>query len=146
MISSNIIFTDSTDDLLAGDMSVDEAYCTAPEIAAGEAMSSAADIYALGVLLYRAVIGTWPFDGENAWEITAAHATEPLVRPQTQPPLHDDLWAIIEKSLRKDPSERLGIQEFAQALQLFAGYEKAMFLEKMLFLLRFGLFLFFKIL
>ena len=51
------------------------------------------------------------------------------VRPQTQPPLHDDLWAIIEKSLRKDPSERLGIQEFAQALQLFAGYEKAMFLE-----------------
>jgi len=112
-----------------GDMSVDEAYCTAPEIAAGEAMSSAADIYALGVLLYRAVIGTWPFDGENAWEITAAHATEPLVRPQTQPPLHDDLWAIIEKSLRKDPSERLGIQEFAQALQLFAGYEKAMFLE-----------------
>jgi serine/threonine protein kinase len=129
VVGENIGYWSDKLQLDSGDMSVDAAYCTAPEIAAGEVPGAPADIYALGVLLYRAVIGSWPFEGNNAWEITAAHATEPLRRPQTQPPLHEDLWGIIERSLEKDPSKRISIQDLAHALQLFANYEKPMFLD-----------------
>ena len=129
VVGENIAAWSSRLTLDNSDMSVDSAYCTAPEIAAGEQIGAAADIYALGVLLYRAVIGKWPFEGNNAWEITAAHATEPLSKPQTHPPIHDDLWDTISQSLQKKPSDRGSIQEFAKALQPFADYQKPMFLK-----------------
>ena len=42
----------------------------APERATGDPPSQAADIYALGVLLYRGLFGVFPFDADDAWSIT----------------------------------------------------------------------------
>src|SRR5207302_11035078 len=44
----------------------------APEVLAGETGSYQSDIWALGVLLYEAATGQWPFVGSTAYELSAA--------------------------------------------------------------------------
>jgi serine/threonine-protein kinase len=54
----------------------------APEQAqSAAAVDHRADIYSIGVMLYRAVTGRCPFDGGHPLELIMAHATQPVVAP-----------------------------------------------------------------
>ncbi len=83
---------------------------TAPEQARGEAtVDQRADIYALGVLLYRMLAGSVPYQGQNPMGTVILHITEPyppLVR--TNPSVHVDpeLEAIVQKAMEKAPIDR----------------------------------------
>lgn len=91
-----------------------------PEQAKGEAVTPAADVYALGVVLYEMVSGKRPFDKETSLEMMMAHiADTPL--PLDVPSLPPDMEALIKQCLAKDPSKRPGsMAVVASALESFS--------------------------
>jgi Tol biopolymer transport system component len=75
-----------------------------PEALRGEAPGAAADLWALGVVLYELVSGRHPFSGASAPDVIAAILTGPAAPlPPSVPPA---LAAAIERLLQKDPARR----------------------------------------
>src|SRR5213075_2631890 len=65
-----------------------------------------ADIYALGVLIYRLLAGRAPFVGDTVY-VLHAHAYEPPPPlAGFRPDLPRSVYAAIEAALAKDPTER----------------------------------------
>ncbi|MBL8523986.1 MAG: serine/threonine protein kinase [Betaproteobacteria bacterium] len=102
-------------------------YC-APEQVAGEAISTATDIYAMGVILFEMLTGASPYravrEGRGLTEL--AITTEDIARPSSvanTPELAGDLDAIVLKALRRDPGERYASAEaFAADLDAYATH------------------------
>jgi serine/threonine protein kinase len=122
-----------------------------PEQMRGEKLSTATDVYSLGVILYELITGTRPFnfDGKNIGEIIdSASRIEPTApsrisgQPKTKDqktkgedrptnPAHkiqnlksSDLDNIVLKALKRDPARRyLSVEQFAEDVQRFqAGF------------------------
>lgn len=92
----------------------------APEMLLGGDASPASDIYALGVLLYRALSGQYPRRAENLDALTREHTHEPL-RPLRQhaPGVPRALASVVERCLAADPSQRpASATALARALEL----------------------------
>jgi serine/threonine-protein kinase len=90
----------------------------APESAEGRPQTSAVDIYGAGILLYELVTGRPPFAGGTALEVLHRHLSEEPRRPTTVP---EPLWTVIERCLRKEPSERPSAENLARALRTVAA-------------------------
>jgi len=86
----------------------------APEQVRGEAVSTATDVYALGVLLYLLLADFYPYDvrGKTFAELTRIIGEVEPPRPSSQAPegrrreLRGDLDLIVLTALRKDPARR----------------------------------------
>jgi len=75
-----------------------------PEQATGGTITSASDIYSLGVVAYECLTGTPPFTAETPVAIAVAHMHRPV------PPLPDDVPApvaeLVTNMLAKPPEQR----------------------------------------
>ena len=83
------------------------AHYMSPEQAAGTAITPAADVYALGVVLFEMLAGRRPFEGETFVQVVLQHVQAP------PPPITDfnpavpaELAALIARMLAKDPAAR----------------------------------------
>jgi eukaryotic-like serine/threonine-protein kinase len=90
-----------------------------PEQAQGLAVSSASDLYSVGVILYELLTGVVPFEGETAVAIAFKQ-----VSAEPQPPstliagIPASLDAVVLRALAKDPAQR-----YADADELIAALE-----------------------
>jgi hypothetical protein len=88
-----------------------------PERLAGEPASAAADVWAVGVMLWEALAGRHPF-----WQgamLDTARAIEQGARPlgDLRPDLPKDLLRLVDRTLALDPSRRPSAAELAAALR-----------------------------
>jgi tRNA A-37 threonylcarbamoyl transferase component Bud32 len=91
-----------------------------PERARGRRAAAPADLWALGACLYAAVEGKPPFEREGALaSLTAVVTDEPDPAAHAGP-----LWPVISGLLRKDPDQRLGVDEVEAMLRQLAGGEE----------------------
>jgi serine/threonine-protein kinase len=79
----------------------------APEQARAKPLDGRADIYSLGVTLYRAATGRLPFEGEDWYEIARQHVEEPPPPPRSiNESLTPEFEAIVLQCLSKSPNDR----------------------------------------
>lgn len=79
----------------------------APEQARGAIVGRAADIYAMGVVLYELVTGVLPFGGDSPVAIAIKHIHQTPPRPRAiVPMLPARLEAIILRAMAKSPYDR----------------------------------------
>ena len=83
------------------------AHYISPEQAQGKELSSASDIYSLGIVLYEAATGQLPFDGPDAVSVAMMQVNEmPALPRDINPAIDPSLEAIIMKAMSKDPAQR----------------------------------------
>jgi tRNA A-37 threonylcarbamoyl transferase component Bud32 len=79
----------------------------APEQAQGEMVRPAADVYALGIVMYEMLTGQTPFDGDTPVAVAMKHIQEEPEPPSAlNPQISPTLERIILKCLSKDPAAR----------------------------------------
>jgi serine/threonine-protein kinase len=79
----------------------------APEVIRGGAVTSAADIYGLGCVLFEALTGARPFPKESAAAALFAHVNEPPPKvTDLRPELGSAIDSIVARALAKDPGSR----------------------------------------
>jgi serine/threonine protein kinase len=99
----------------------------APEQIKGENPDRRADIYSLGVTLFEMLSGHPPYEADSAMTLMMMHVNDPVpdVR-KLNPDVPDDLVAVINKSLAKEPNQRYQTAaQMAAALRNVLGRIKA---------------------
>ncbi len=77
-----------------------------PEQASGSPLTEAADWYAVGVALYVALTGQFPFEGGSLEVLVAKQTREPMAPSLFFPEVPPDLEALCMALLRRQPEER----------------------------------------
>jgi serine/threonine protein kinase len=93
-----------------------------PEQVGGGTITTASDVYSMGVLLYKLLTGVFPYgDKNNMAELHEAIRRSPAIPPShVDPSLDKEIDAIVLKSLRKDPAQRYSSAEhFSEDLARF---------------------------
>ncbi len=113
----------------------------APEQCKGTGQVDAkADVYSLGVMLYRMLCGRPPFIGDGAGAVMAMHIYEqpPPIR-EFEPSVPEDLAGLVHMLLEKNPANRPTMQQVAHTLeQLKAVHSTGMLASGELHLLAAG--------
>ncbi len=78
-----------------------------PEQAMGKLVDGRSDIYALGVVMYEALVGFPPFDGADAFSVGYKHVHEkPVDLGEVDSRLPEGLTAIVMRCLEKTADDR----------------------------------------
>jgi eukaryotic-like serine/threonine-protein kinase len=79
----------------------------APEQATGNDVDSRADLYSLGVILFRMVTGRLPFEGTAGMQVVLRHLREPPPQPRAlNPQVPVALETLVLNCLAKDRTQR----------------------------------------
>ena len=91
----------------------------APEQCKGSGVVDAkADVYSLGVMLFRMLCGRPPFIGDGAGAVMAMHIYEPPPNlRELEPSVPEDLAGLVHQLLEKNPAMRPTMLQVAQSLE-----------------------------
>ncbi|TDD32453.1 serine/threonine protein kinase, partial [Nonomuraea terrae] len=92
----------------------------APEVLRGERPSPAADVYALGMLLYELLAGRPPFAGGHG--LSALHSALHMA-PRRLEGMSDTLWGVIDACTAKEPAARPPLDQVTPVLHAAARTE-----------------------
>ncbi len=88
----------------------------APEQASGESLSPAADLYAVGCMLFECLTGRLPFEGRGNDVLEAKLTQEAPLASQYADDVPADLDALCELLLRSEPDERPSAEDVVTRL------------------------------
>ena len=101
----------------------------APEQCRGQKVGPAADLYALGVILYLMLAGSPPFEAKNVAALMVKHTSEPPVPPSRRPgagTIHPELEKLALWALAKNIDERIpSASEFKRRLDAVVSVSTA---------------------
>jgi eukaryotic-like serine/threonine-protein kinase len=93
-----------------------------PEQAQGMDTTAVSDLYSIGVILYEALTGRVPFEGESAVAVAMKQVSQTPQRPSSiNPRVSPALDAVVMRALEKDPGQR-----FQSADAFIAALDQAM--------------------
>jgi len=93
-----------------------------PEQAQGFEVTGVSDLYSIGVILYEALTGRVPFEGESAVAVAMKQVSETPQRPSSiNPQVSPALDAVVMRALEKEPGNR-----FQSADAFIAALDQAM--------------------
>lgn len=89
-----------------------EVHYLAPEIVRGDDYDKRADIYSIGILLYRLLTGAVPFDSHRSILVGIMHSKKPPRSVRSIVPyISEELDRITLKAIEKSPENRYGTAE-----------------------------------
>ena len=98
----------------------------APEQILGGKVDARTDVYALGVLIFQSLTGSYPFDAQDPLELERLHLEAPPPRPSSRAPVSKEVDAVVLRALAKDPAQRpASVAALMADLELAAGVRKA---------------------
>ncbi len=78
-----------------------------PEQAQGEDVTPVSDLYSIGVMLYEALAGRVPFEGESAVAVAMKQVSQAPQRPSSiKPGISPALDSVVMRALEKSPGDR----------------------------------------
>ena len=94
------------------------AHYLSPEQAQGLEVTPSSDLYSIGVILYEALTGQVPFEGDSTVAVALKQVSQAPQRPSAiNPQVSPALDAVVMRALAKDPAQRFADAEaFAAAL------------------------------
>jgi len=115
--------TDSSDSQMPTDVQTREGVVMgtvpymSPEQVSGLRVDHRTDIFSLGVLIYEMATGRRPFEGRSSAELASAILRDaPPSVAELRPELPEELDAVLERCLEKDPRERVqSVRELCDA-------------------------------
>jgi len=97
------------------------AHYLSPEQAQGLEVTPSSDLYSIGVILYEALTGEVPFEGDSAVAVALKQVSQTPQRPSAiNPEVSPALDAVVMRALAKDPQQR-----FADAEAFLAALDAA---------------------
>jgi serine/threonine-protein kinase len=98
-------------------------YYMAPEQIRGETATPAADVWALGVLLFESVTGKRPFEGRSVPQVGRAIMNDAPLAPSrvARQPVPSAIDALCNAMLSKDPKRRPSMEALGRDLEAIAS-------------------------
>ncbi len=89
-----------------------------PEQLRGDALNTASDVYALGIILYELLTGSWPFGEKGSFLSVAGRLDGSLTLKRVRGRIYGDLAVILEKAMASEPAQRYRtVNDFSEDLR-----------------------------